>query len=127
MGGGKRPRRGDRPDPSPRKPDHQRSHLDVQLREISAQLVDKLLKGELIPLLEIEFTNSFGETDATYLRYELKNVALTNYGISGLAGHGPPGVSFFNNFEEIKVIYTEYDDKGSPVGTVEYEYKVEKG
>jgi hypothetical protein len=32
-----------------------------------------------------------------------------------------------NNFEEIKVTYTEYDDTGSSKGNVETEYHVEKG
>ena len=32
-----------------------------------------------------------------------------------------------NNFEEIKVTYTEYDEGGNNLGNVEYEWKVEKG
>ena len=91
------------------------------------KLVDKLLKGQVIPKLEIEFTTSFDGDNVTYLKYELTNVALTNYAIVGMAEHGPPTVALSNNFEEIKVTYTEFDDEGGPQGSVGYEYNVEKG
>ena len=46
---------------------------------------------------------------------------------SGNDEAGPPTVVVGNNFEEIKVTYTEFDDEGSSKGNVEFEYKVEKG
>lgn len=88
------------------------------------KLAEKLLKGEVIPRLEVEFTTQFGEGSATYLRYELKNVSLTNYAVVGEAGKGSPHVAFVNSFEEIWVIYTEYEDDGTKVGAVQYQYKV---
>jgi hypothetical protein len=38
-----------------------------------------------------------------------------------------PTVTLANNFEEVKVTYTEYDDTGLSQGNVEYEWKVEEG
>jgi type VI secretion system secreted protein Hcp len=90
------------------------------------KLVDRLLKGFVTPTVEIEFTREY-ESRATYLRYELTNVLLTGYEILGRAGEGPPRVAFANNFEEIKVTYTEYDDEGNSQGNIEYEYKIEAG
>jgi type VI protein secretion system component Hcp len=87
------------------------------------------LKGEIIPLLEIEQTATYGGARATYLRYELKNVMVTSFQVnaSGNDEAGPPTVVASNNFEEIKVTYTEYDDTGSSKGNVETEYHVETG
>ena len=39
----------------------------------------------------------------------------------------PPTVVIANNFEEIKVTYTEFDDEGNKKGNVETSFKVEKG
>ena len=66
---------------------------------------------------------------ATYLKYELKNVMVTSCqaNASGNDEAGPPTVVVGNNFEEIKVTYTEFDDAGSNKGNVETEFTVEKG
>jgi type VI secretion system secreted protein Hcp len=89
------------------------------------KLQEKCLKGEIIPKLEIELTN---ERDDVYLKYELKNVLITSFHESGSAEIGPPTVVIGNNFEEIKITYTEYDDTGNPTGgKAETSWKVEKG
>ena len=82
-----------------------------------------------IKKLELECTATYGGARATYLKYELKNVMVTSYqtNASGNDEAGPPTVVVGNNFEEIKVTYTEYDDTGSSAGNVETEFKVEKG
>ena len=43
----------------------------------SVKVLEKLLKGEVVPKLEIELTANFGGARATYLKYELKNVQVT--------------------------------------------------
>ena len=95
----------------------------------SPKLADKCLRGEVIPKLEIELTATYGGSRATYLRYEFRNVIITSYQVnaSGNDEAGPPTVLVGNNFEEIKVVYTEYDSEGGLKGNVEYEWKVEKG
>ncbi len=101
--------------------------LTFDYEKSTPKLAESLLKGQLIPKLEIEFTATIGGVRQTYLKYELKNVALTGYDFSGYADGGPPTVVVGNSFEEIKVTYTEYDDKGAKKGNVEYSYVVEKG
>ena len=69
----------------------------------------------------------FGEDQATYLKYELKNVMATSFDFSGTAESGErPILTVNNNFEEVKVTYTEYDEDGKSKGNVEFEYKVEE-
>ncbi|WP_462270049.1 Hcp family type VI secretion system effector [Desulfobacter sp.] len=103
--------------------------LTIEYEKAAPKLQEKCLKGEIIPLLEIEQTATYGGARATYLRYELKNVMVTSFQVnaSGNDEAGPPTVVASNNFEEIKVTYTEYDDTGSSKGNVETEYHVEKG
>lgn len=91
------------------------------------KLVEKLLNGEVIPKLEIEFTATYGGVRTTYLRYELTNVIVTSYVINQIGGGGAPTVAVGNTFEKIEVTYTEYDDTGSSKGNVEYEWSVGKG
>jgi type VI secretion system secreted protein Hcp len=98
--------------------------LTFDYEKASPKLAEKLLKGEVIPKLEVELINTFGEAQLTYLRYELKNVRVVDYFVEGKAGGGLPMVAVVNNFEEIKVTYTEYDDTGNAKGNVEFTYKV---
>ena len=103
--------------------------LTIEYEKASPKLLEKCLRGEVIPELEIELTATYGGARATYLKYELKNVMARSYHVdaSGNDDAGPPLVVIGNNFEEIKVTYTEFDDEGSNKGNVETEYKVEKG
>lgn len=98
--------------------------ITFQYEKAAPKLVERCLKGQVIPKLEIELVGVFGGSRATYLRYELKNVMITGYDISGEPS-SPVIVEVANNFEEFKVTYTEYDDEGSSQGNVEFEYKVE--
>ncbi|TWU36568.1 hypothetical protein Q31b_48490 [Novipirellula aureliae] len=111
---------------------------DVILDDISvAKLLDKsspkiaeaVCKGRVFPKVEIELTASY--TDAgrvTYYRYELKNVLVTSYAISGATqSEDVPTEDFSLNFEEIKVTYTENDNAGKKKGNIEYSWKVEEG
>jgi len=99
--------------------------LNFDYEKASPKLEEKMLKGEIIPKLEIELTGTYGGSRATYLKYEMKNVQVTAFEVVGEEGSGAPYISFSNNFEEIKVTYTEYDDEGNKKGNVEYTYKVD--
>jgi len=102
--------------------------ITLLYEKAAPKLEEKCLKGSVIPKLEIELTNTAGETPKTFLKYELKNVLITDFDVSGMAESGmPPMFTVANNFEEIKVTYTEYDESGSSKGDVEYTYKVEPG
>ena len=103
--------------------------IAIEYEKASPKLLEKCLKGEVVPKLEIEVTATYGGARATYLKYELQNVMVSSYQIhaSGNDEAGPPTVMISNAFEEIKVTYTEFDDTGSSKGNVETEYKVERG
>jgi len=102
--------------------------LTIEYEKASPKIQEKCLKGEVIPKLEIEQTATYGGARATYLKYELKNVMITSYQVNASGNDEvPPTVVVGNNFEEIKVTYTEFDDEGSSAGNVEYEFAVEKG
>ena len=104
----------------------------VVVKEIdksTPKLGEALCKGKVFPKVEIHLTASY--TDAgrqTYFAYELKNVQISSYTISGSGqSEDVPVEEVSFNFEEIKVTYTECDAKGKKKGNVEYQWKVEEG
>ena len=103
--------------------------LTMEFDKSTVSLMEKCLMGEVIPKLEIELTANYGGARVTYLKYELTNVMITSFQkqASGNDDTGPPTVVIGNNFEEIKVTYTEFDDAGSSKGNVETEYNIGKG
>lgn len=103
--------------------------LVKQLDKSSPKLAESICKGRVFPKVEIHMTASYTEAGrVTYYSYELKNVLVTSYSVSG-AGQSEdiPMEEISLNFEEIKVTYTEFDSKGSSKGNVEYSWKVEEG
>ena len=99
------------------------------LDKASPKIQEATVTGKLIPSVTLELTrNMAGSASMPYYAYELKNVQITSYSISGSGQAGDiPTESFSLNFEEIQVTYTEYDSDGSKKGHVEYSWKVEKG
>ncbi len=100
-----------------------------ELDKASPKIAEAVANGRVFPKVEIDMTASY--TDAgrvTYYRYELTNVLVTSYNISGSGqSESVPVEDFSLNFEEIKVTYTENDSKGKKKGNVEYSWKVEEG
>lgn len=103
--------------------------ITMEYEKASPKLQEKCLLGEIIPKLELELTATYGGARATYLKCELAKVMLTSFQLnaSGNDEAGPPTVVIGNNFEEIKVTYTEYDSEGNSKGNVSTTYKVEEG
>ena len=103
--------------------------LTIEYEKASPKLQEKMLMGEVIPKLEIELTATYGGSRATYLKYELTNVMITSFQkqASGNDNAGPATVVIGNNFETIKVTYTEFDQTGSSQGSVETEWNVVTG
>ncbi len=105
----------------------------VMVKEIdksSPKLQEKIATGEVIPKLEIELTSATRNADTRepYLKYELTNVLITSYRISGsTSASDVPTETLAINFEEIKVTYTEFGDDGRSRGTTETTWKVEEG
>ncbi len=97
------------------------------LDKSSPKLAEAVCKGKVFPKVEIHVTVS--NTDSgreTYYAYALKNVMVTSYSVSG-GSQDKPAEQFSLNFEEIKVKYTETDEKGTKKGDVAYGWDVEKG
>jgi len=109
--------------------------ITMAYEKSSPKILEAITSGKTIPKLEIELTKTVTdptgrELKVTYLKYELKNVQITSYDVnaSGSDLEAAPTVVVGNNFEEIKVTYTEYDDDtGTAKGDVETTWKVEKG
>jgi type VI secretion system secreted protein Hcp len=103
--------------------------ITMEYEKASVKLLEAAFHGTVIPKLEIEQTATYSGARATYLKYELTNVQVTSFqtNASGNDEAGPPTVVVGNNFEEIKVTYTEFDDAGSSKGNAETTWKVEKG
>ncbi len=103
--------------------------VSKEIDKASPKLAEAVCNGKVFPKVEIHCTASY--TDAgrvTYYAYELKNVQVVNYSISGhIQADSVPMEDVTLNFEEIKVTYTETDSAGKKKGNVEYTWKVEEG
>ena len=93
------------------------------LDKSSPKLAESILMGKVYPKVEIHFASS---DRVTYYAYELTNVMVTSYSVSGDVDEVPME-EFSLNFEEIKVTYTERDSEGKKKGNIEYSWKVEEG
>ena len=102
-------------------------HCTKLLDKSSPKIAEAVCLGKVFPKVEIQVkvstTNSGRET---YYKYELKNVLVSSYNVSG-GDQDKPVETFSLNFEEIKVTYTEMDEKGTKKGDVAYGWKVEEG
>lgn len=97
------------------------------LDKSSPKLAEAVCKGKVFPKVEIHFTASITDKGReTYFAYELKNVSVSSYNLSGNA-QDKPVESLSLNYEEIKGTYKEVDAKGSAKGNVEWSWKVEQG
>jgi type VI secretion system secreted protein Hcp len=100
-----------------------------ELDKASPKIAEAGCSGKVFPKVEVHLTASY--TDAgrvTYYAYELKNVLVTSYNISGSGqSEDVPIESITLNFEEIKTTYTETDAQGKKKGNIEYTWKVEAG
>jgi type VI secretion system secreted protein Hcp len=99
-----------------------------ELDKASPKIAEAVCKGKVFDKVEIHVTAS--TTDAgrvTYLAYEMKNVMVTSYQVSGSGqSEEVPQEDFSLNFEEIKKTYTECDRAGKTKGKVEFSWKVEE-
>jgi type VI secretion system secreted protein Hcp len=99
-----------------------------ELDKASPKIAEKAIKGQIIPKVELHFTDSYSNEDVVYYKYELTNVIITSYSVgSENLDEEYPEESFALNFEEIKVTYTETDNQGKKKGNVEYTWNVEEG
>ncbi len=100
-----------------------------EIDKASPKLAESVCKGKVFPKVEIHVTASYTDSGrVTYYAYELKNVQVVSYNISGSGqAEEVPVEDVTLNFEEIKVTYTEHDNAGKTKGNIEYSWKVEEG
>lgn len=96
--------------------------LTKTLDKSSPKIAEAIATGKVFPKVDLQLSAGSG----TYLSYELKNVMITSYSISGDADDRPTE-QISLNFGEIKMSYTESGSDGSAKGNVEYSWKVEEG
>jgi type VI secretion system secreted protein Hcp len=98
------------------------------LDKLSPKLAEAVCTGRVFPTVEIHVTASVGSSrNSTYYAYELTNVRITSYSISGSAEGDIPIEQLSLNFGQIRVIYTEYDNSGRSKGDVEYTWTLGEG
>ncbi len=93
----------------------------------SPKLAEAVCTANIYPTVEIHVTASVsGANRVTYLAYELGNVLITSYLISGAAqSEDVPCEEVTLCFEQIKMTYTEFDALGKAKGNVEYTWTLE--
>jgi len=103
--------------------------ITMEYDKASPKILEKALNGEVIPKLEIDLTSTTRGAGATYLKYELVNVLVTSYQTNASEDDevGLPTVVVGNNFEEIKVTYTEFNDSGGIDDIIVVEHRVKRG
>ena len=106
-------------------------HDDIQCSKLmdksSPKIAEAVSLGKVFSKVQICMkTSTTASGREPFYQYELKNVMVTSYQVSG-GSQDKPHESFSLNFEEIKVVYTEMDEKGSKKGDVSYTWKVEEG
>jgi type VI secretion system secreted protein Hcp len=101
--------------------------LKKTLDKASPKLAEAVCTGRVFPQVQLHLARPLSEgTQATYYTYELKNVIVTSYHISGSTQDAVPTESLSLNFEEIKVTYTTFDAAGRPGGTAQYGWDLKR-
>ncbi len=102
--------------------------ISKELDKSSIKLQESASTGKFFPKVDIHLTANTGKGMVTYYTYELTNVMVTSYSISGSGTSGQvPMEQISLNFGAIKVTYTETGKDGGEKGKVEYSYNVEEG
>jgi type VI secretion system secreted protein Hcp len=97
--------------------------ITKSIDKATPKLMEALTSGKVIGEVIIEVTAATGDK-STFYRYELTNVHITSYQSGGESSGVTPGDVFSLNFEEIKVIYTQFDESGLPKGNIEWTWSV---
>lgn len=91
-----------------------------EMDKSTPKLQEAICTGKTFPKVELELTNSTG----AYLKYELKNVMITSYSVSGEGDRPMEQLSL--NYEEIKIIYTEQQAGKASGNKVEYTWNLKE-
>jgi len=100
-----------------------------ELDKSSPKLQEGIALGTRFPKVEIDLTTSYGDGEReTYYRYELENVMVTSYSVSGSGDFEElPTEEMTLNYEKIKVTYKELDETGGQRSIVEFIWNLLQG
>ena len=106
-------------------------HITKLMDKSSAKLIQAVASGQIFKTVKIDLATSVGSKGerTVFWKWELKNVIVSSYDLSGTAGDGGdvPMESIALNCEEIKWIYVDLDKEGKSTGNIDASWKVEEG
>lgn len=96
----------------------------TQVSKASPKLFEACVKGTIIPSVKLALLRNVGAEvgNAEYVRWELKDATVKTYETSAQVPELAAEIAAFD-FEEIRYIYTEYDELGRAKGNVEAEWR----
>jgi len=100
--------------------------LKKTLDKASPKLAEAVCTGRVFPKVDIHVARPLSGRTQVYYTYELRNVIVSSYHISGSTQEEVPTESVSLNFEQIKVAYTKFDAAGKAQSTVEYSWNVDR-
>lgn len=90
----------------------------------SVKVLDDLIDGRVREKIDIHFTSLFGGALATFFKMEFKNTRFTDFELNGSTGALPRVMGAFD-FEEIKVTYSQFDNRGAKIGDTIAEWRLD--
>ncbi|MFX1516672.1 MAG: Hcp family type VI secretion system effector [Promethearchaeota archaeon] len=91
----------------------------------SPYLYDRCSKGTVIPYVYLDCCKDFGGQLKVFYRIELTNAGIISVQDFGITAGDIPTETVSFSYDQIKLIYTEYDEQGSSKGNVETIISVE--
>lgn len=95
-----------------------------ELDKASPKLMQAVATGENHGMVELHLTKKTDDGSTTYMRWELKNVRVTSYSVSGSGDDARPTEQLSLNFEEIKVVYTSSKGTGDAATETQFDWNV---
>ena len=89
-----------------------------KIDKASPKIMESLTSGQRIPEVNIDVVRRSADRNKVYYQYELKEVFVTKYNIKTNESDRPTE-EITLKFEEQKVIYTLYDNRGQVAGRFE--------
>jgi len=92
------------------------------LDKASPKLAQCASQGTHLKAARIHVTRSMAGGNKTFYAYDLMDVLVTSYRLSGTTGSFPVE-ELSLSFNEIRATYTEFDNTGAPKGTTTYSHR----
>ena len=93
--------------------------LSKEMDKATPKLIEAVTKGQNIPEVVITLSKDSGEAHLDYLKITLTNVTVSSYNFMDEGFVDVPVSSVGLQYQQIKIVYTEFDETGAPAGDVE--------